>query len=69
LLTSPTRQNHPRRGLTRSREMLETIAGAAFPASFSHKDALLVGTGRRSPTGAEKAELGDLAARIPLVLG
>jgi hypothetical protein len=35
-------------GLARSREMLETIAGAAFPESFSDKDALLVGTGRRA---------------------
>lgn len=55
--------------LARSREMLERIARAAFPASFSDKDALLVGTGRRAPTGAEEAELGDLAARLPLVLG
>jgi hypothetical protein len=49
--------------------MLEKIGGAAFPASFSDKDALLVGTGRRAPTDAEKAELGELAAKIPLVLG
>jgi hypothetical protein len=49
--------------------MLETIARAAFPASFSDKDALLVGTGRRSPTDAEKADLGELAAKLPLVLG
>jgi hypothetical protein len=48
--------------------MLEKIAGAAFPASFSDKDALLVGTGRLAPTDAEKAELGELAARLPLVL-
>ncbi len=37
----------PAEGLARSREMLEKIAGTAFPASFSDKDALLVGTGRR----------------------
>lgn len=55
--------------LARSRETLEKIAGAAFPGSFSAKDALLAGTGRRAPTDAEKAELGDLAARIPFVLG
>ena len=58
----------PADGLTRSREMLETIAGAAFPASFSDKDALLVGTGRRAPTHADNAELGELAAKLPLVL-
>jgi hypothetical protein len=55
-------------GLARSREMLEKIAGAAFPESFSDPDALLVGTGRRAPTDAEKAELGELAAKLPLVL-
>ena len=49
--------------------MLERIAGAPFPASFSDTDALLVGTGRRPPTAAEKAELGELAARLPFVLG
>jgi uncharacterized protein (TIGR03083 family) len=59
----------PAEGLARSRELLEKIAGAAFPASFSDKDALLVGTGRRTPTDAEKAELGEPAAKLPLVLG
>ncbi|MDP4503200.1 maleylpyruvate isomerase N-terminal domain-containing protein [Nonomuraea turcica] len=59
----------PAEGLGRSREMLEKIAGAAFPASFSDKDALLVGTGRRAPSDAEKAALGELAAKLPLVLG
>ena len=42
---------------------------ATVPASLSDKDALLVGTGRRAPTDAEKAELGELAAKLPLVLG
>ncbi|AII07607.1 maleylpyruvate isomerase N-terminal domain-containing protein [Rhodococcus opacus] len=59
----------PAEGLARSRDMLEKIAGTAFPASFSDKDALLVGTGRRSPTDAEKAELGELATKLPLVVG
>jgi uncharacterized protein (TIGR03083 family) len=59
----------PAEALTRSRELLEKIAGAAFPESFTAKDALLVGTGRRVPTGVEQAELGELAARIPFVLG
>ncbi|MCP2261002.1 TIGR03083 family protein [Streptoalloteichus tenebrarius] len=59
----------PAEGLARTREMLEKIAGAAFPASFSDEDALLVGTGRRAPTDAEKAELGELAGKLPLVLG
>ncbi|MBA2812985.1 maleylpyruvate isomerase N-terminal domain-containing protein [Streptomyces sp. KM273126] len=59
----------PAEALARSREMLEKIAGATFPASFSDKDALLVGTGRRAPTAGEKADLGGLAAELPLVLG
>ena len=59
----------PAEGLARSREMLEKIAGSAFPASFSDRDALLVGTGRRAPSDAENAELGALAAKLPLVLG
>lgn len=59
----------PAEGLDRSREMLERIAGVEFPASFCDTDALLVGTGRRAPTGAEKAELGERAAKFPLFLG
>lgn len=56
-------------GLARSREMLEKITGAAFPTSFSDGDALLVGTGRRAPTDAEQTALGELAAKLPFVLG
>lgn len=59
----------PAEGLARSRELLERIAGGAFPASLSDEDALLIGTGRRAPSGAEKADLGELAGRIPMVLG
>jgi hypothetical protein len=59
----------PAEGLARSRAILETIAGTPFPASFTDTDALLVGTGRRAPDDAERAALGDLAARLPLVLG
>ncbi|MGI5487072.1 maleylpyruvate isomerase N-terminal domain-containing protein [Microtetraspora malaysiensis] len=59
----------PAEGLSRSRAMLEEIARTAFPTSFSDEDALLIGTGRRVPSDAEKAELGELAAKLPLVLG
>ncbi|MES9608969.1 maleylpyruvate isomerase N-terminal domain-containing protein [Actinomadura sp. NPDC000929] len=59
----------PAETLAAARALLERIAGAPFPAAFSDRDALLVGTGRRAPTAAEKAELGDLAARVPFVLG
>jgi hypothetical protein len=55
--------------LSHSRATLEALAGAAFPASFSDEDALLVGTGRRPAGDAEKTELGEPAARLPLVLG
>jgi hypothetical protein len=44
----------------------ERIAGAAFPASWSDRAALLVGTGRQAPTGAERA---DLAPEFPVVVG
>jgi hypothetical protein len=65
----PDAADPPAEGLARSREMLEKIAGAPFPASFSDRDALLVGTGRRAPTDAEKVELAALAAKLPLILG
>jgi hypothetical protein len=65
----PDAAGPPAAGLARSRQILETIAAAAFPASFTDKETLLVGTGRRVPTDAQKAELGALAAKLPLVLG
>ncbi|MEU8123257.1 maleylpyruvate isomerase N-terminal domain-containing protein [Spirillospora sp. NPDC049024] len=65
----PAGPEPPAGTLAAARALLEKIAGSAFPASFSDRDALLVGTGRRAPTGEEKAELGDLAARVPFVLG
>ncbi|MCX5240731.1 maleylpyruvate isomerase N-terminal domain-containing protein [Streptomyces prunicolor] len=55
--------------LAGAQELLETIAGAAFPSSFSDTDALLVGTGRRAPTGEEQSQLGPLETKLPLVLG
>lgn len=59
----------PEDGLESARLMLESIAGERFPESFSAEDALLVGTGRRAPSDAERAALGALAARLPFVLG
>ncbi|AEM85423.1 maleylpyruvate isomerase N-terminal domain-containing protein [Streptomyces violaceusniger] len=62
----------PAESLAGARVMLERIAGAAFPASWSDTDALLVGTGRRAATDAEQAELGELgelAAKFPVFLG
>ncbi|MFI6966368.1 maleylpyruvate isomerase N-terminal domain-containing protein [Streptomyces sp. NPDC050255] len=65
----PDAADPPPEGLARSRELLESIAGAAFSASLSDRDALLIGTGRRAPTEAETVALGGLAARLPLFLG
>jgi uncharacterized protein (TIGR03083 family) len=65
----PSAAEPPAETLAAARAALEKIAGAPMPASFSDRDALLVGTGRRVPTDAEKAELGALAEKIPLVLG
>ncbi|WP_369373537.1 maleylpyruvate isomerase N-terminal domain-containing protein [Streptomyces sp. cg36] len=65
----PNAAQPPAPGLARSRAMLERIAGAEFPAAFGDADALLVGTGRRAPTEAEKAALGPLTSKLPLILG
>ncbi|TWF78758.1 mycothiol maleylpyruvate isomerase-like protein [Pseudonocardia hierapolitana] len=55
--------------LSHSRATLEALAGTAFPASFPDVDVLLIGTGRRAASEKEKTELGEVAARLPLVLG
>lgn len=65
----PDAADPPAEGLARSREMLEKIAGAPFPVSFTDKDALLVGTGRRAPTDEQTAALGDFAAKLPFAIG
>lgn len=67
--TSRSAGGPPAETLAAARTSLEKIAGTPFAASFTDKDALLVGTGRRAPTDAEKAALGAPAAKIPLVLG
>ncbi|MEU3224822.1 maleylpyruvate isomerase N-terminal domain-containing protein [Streptomyces sp. NPDC006976] len=59
----------PAETLAVARTALEDLAGAAFPASFPDAGALRIGTGRRTPTAAQTAELGALAARLPLILG
>lgn len=47
--------------LARSRDMLERIAGAPFPATLPDTTALLTATGRRPPTP-------DLPMNVPLIL-
>ncbi|MEV5758034.1 maleylpyruvate isomerase N-terminal domain-containing protein [Streptomyces tendae] len=59
----------PAAGLSRSRELLEGVVGTAFPTAFTDRDALLIGTGRRAPSAAETAALGELAARLPFPVG
>ncbi|MER7336606.1 maleylpyruvate isomerase N-terminal domain-containing protein [Streptomyces sp. NPDC000075] len=65
----PSAPPPPAETLAAARTALERIAGAPFPASLPDRDALLVGTGRRAPDAEERAALGGLAARLPLVLG
>jgi uncharacterized protein (TIGR03083 family) len=65
----PNTVEPPAESMARAREMLAEIAGAPFPKSLSDKDALLIGTGRRVPADAEKADLGELATKLPLYLG
>ncbi|MFF1777967.1 hypothetical protein [Streptomyces virginiae] len=59
------RTRPPEEGLARSRTMLEKIARTAFPTSFTDRDALLIGTGRRTPTDARRTELRNTAGRFP----
>ncbi|TDC87773.1 maleylpyruvate isomerase N-terminal domain-containing protein [Actinomadura sp. 7K507] len=59
----------PAETLAAARAALEKIAGTPFPASFSDKNALLVGTGSRTPTGTETATLSEIPAKLPLILG
>ncbi|MBM4792835.1 maleylpyruvate isomerase N-terminal domain-containing protein [Streptomyces sioyaensis] len=65
----PSAAEPPAETLAAARASLEKIAGTPFPASLSDADALLVGTGRRTPTEEEKDALGDVAAKLPLILG
>ncbi|GAA2295487.1 maleylpyruvate isomerase N-terminal domain-containing protein [Streptomyces kunmingensis] len=65
----PSAPGPPAETLAVAREALERIAGAAFPAAYSDTEALLIGTGRRTPTEPQAAVLGDVAARLPLILG
>ncbi|WP_053657081.1 maleylpyruvate isomerase N-terminal domain-containing protein [Streptomyces sp. MMG1121] len=65
----PSAPGPPAEALAAARASLEKIAGSAFPASLSDTDALLVGTGRRAPTGQEEDALGHFAAKLPFILG
>ncbi|MFD4244275.1 maleylpyruvate isomerase N-terminal domain-containing protein [Streptomyces sp. NPDC058525] len=59
----------PAEALAGARALLERIGGTPYPPSFSDEDALLIGTGRRTPTTAEAGELDTAGVNVPLVLG
>ncbi|GLY74918.1 maleylpyruvate isomerase N-terminal domain-containing protein [Actinoallomurus iriomotensis] len=65
----PSAAEPPAETMAAARASLERIAASPFPASVADRDALLIGTGRRTPTDEEKTVLGDLAVRLPLILG
>ncbi|MFI1159642.1 maleylpyruvate isomerase N-terminal domain-containing protein [Streptomyces sioyaensis] len=65
----PSAAEPPAETLAAARASLEKIAGTPFPSSLSDTDALLIGTGRRTPTDEEKDALGDVAAKLPLIIG
>ncbi|MGW5049666.1 maleylpyruvate isomerase N-terminal domain-containing protein [Actinokineospora sp. NPDC004072] len=65
----PEAADPPAAALARSRAMLDTIAGAPFPAELSDTAVLQIGTGRRPATAQERAALGELGERLPFVIG
>lgn len=65
----PSAPRPPAETLAAARTALEKTVGTVFPASLSDADALLIGTGRREPTDAERDELGELAGNLPFFLG
>jgi hypothetical protein len=65
----PGEPEPPAESLAHARGMLEQIAGTTFPRALGDRDALLIGTGRRTPSERERADLGDLADKLPFVLG
>lgn len=65
----PSVPEPPAETLAATRELLEKLARTPFPAALPDKDALLIGTGRRAPTEAERVELGALAERLPFAVG
>ncbi|GAB3588956.1 maleylpyruvate isomerase N-terminal domain-containing protein [Angustibacter peucedani] len=54
-------------GLREVRRVLDGLAGAPAGDAWTDERWALVATGRAEPTDAERAALGDLAARLPLL--
>ncbi|MFB9923824.1 maleylpyruvate isomerase N-terminal domain-containing protein [Amycolatopsis halotolerans] len=55
--------------LAATRRTVETALGSPLPSALDDQSALLIATGRRAATDAEKAALGSLAEKLPIVLG
>ncbi|GAB3375518.1 maleylpyruvate isomerase N-terminal domain-containing protein [Amycolatopsis echigonensis] len=55
--------------LAATRRTVETALGSPLPSALDDKSALLVATGRRAATDEEKAALGSLTEKLPIVLG
>ncbi|WP_406629464.1 maleylpyruvate isomerase N-terminal domain-containing protein [Amycolatopsis sp. WGS_07] len=55
--------------LAATRKTVEAALGSPLPPSLDDRSALLVATGRRAATEDEKAALGELAEKLPIVLG
>ncbi|MFC0673798.1 maleylpyruvate isomerase N-terminal domain-containing protein [Brachybacterium hainanense] len=65
----PALEPPPAASLSAARRLLERILGAPLPERIPDADALLIGTGRRMPSPAQVEQLGELAPRLPLILG
>lgn len=59
----------PADGLAAARTIVEQVAGFSLPATLSDMDALLLSTGRRRPTQADRVTLGNLGTSLPVSLG
>lgn len=55
--------------LAATRKTVETVLGTPLPSSLDDRAALLIATGRRATTEDEKATLGEVAEKLPIVLG
>ncbi len=53
--------------LTLTRETVESLAGKAFPSGWADETVALLGAGRVKPAAYERAELGPLADRLPVL--
>ena len=55
--------------LAAARRTVEAVLGTKLPEEMDDREALLVATGRRAASAEERAVLGEVAGRLPVVLG